>query len=497
MSALPLFAAPTGFEARPLRPHQHAAMAMLKRSIVAGNRRTVVQMPTGAGKTRLAAEIVNGALSKGNRVCFTVPAISLIDQTVEAFRSEGIYDIGVIQANHPLTHPYMPVQIASVQSLARRGVPGTEVVVVDECHLRFDVISNWMGAEPTKNFIGLSATPWARGMADDWQDLVVPVRMQELIDQGYLAPFRVFAPTHPDLSGVATVAGDYHEGQLGDVMGDSGLVADIVETWLKRSERRPTLVFAVNRAHAAKLQEQFGRAGVKMGYCDANVDLVERKLLFGQMQRGEIAGIVNIGTLTTGVDADVRCIVMARPTKSEMLFVQCIGRGLRTAPGKQDCLILDHADNHARLGFVTDIHHPQLLAGKDKREATRKEKGEPMPKECGACGILKPPKVSECPACGFTPTRQSDIEPEEGELVEVKHRKPTMNDKAEFYAQVLWIARERNRSQGWASHTYRDKFKVWPVGDAKKVQPKPPTPEVLAYVKAKDIRFAKAREAKR
>jgi len=494
MASLPLWnEAP--FEARPLRPHQSKAMAQLKSSFLAGNRRTVVQMPTGAGKTRLAAEIVNGALAKGNRVCFTVPAISLIDQTVSAFESEGIDEIGVIQACHPRTRGWEPVQVASVQSLARRARPQADIVVVDECHMRFDAVSKWMADCPQTTFIGLSATPWARGMADEWQDLIIPVRMQELIDQQYLSPFRVYAPTHPDLSGVRTVAGDYHEGDLGDVMGESRLVADVVETWLKLGERRPTLVFAVNRAHAAQIQAQFASVGVPMGYCDAFTDLVERKVLFDRMQRGDLCGIVNVGTLTTGVDADVRCVVMARPTKSEMLFVQCIGRGLRTAPGKRDCIILDHADNHARLGFVTEIHHDSLLSGKDKRAATRKEKGEPMPKECASCGILKPPKVRECPSCGFTPTRQSEIEAEEGELVEVKAAKikPTMADKADFYAQVLWIARERNRSSGWASHTYRDKFGVWPIGEAKHAKPKPPTEGVLMFVKAKDIRFAKGR----
>jgi superfamily II DNA or RNA helicase len=278
-------------------------------------------------------------------------------------------------------------------------------------------------------------------------------------------------------------------------MGDRVLVADIVRTWLKLADWQPTLVFAVDRAHAAKLQGEFAAAGVPMGYCDAHVDRVERKVLFDRMARGEIAGIVNVGTLTTGVDADVRCIVLARPTKSEMLHVQIIGRALRTATGKREALILDHADNHARLGFVTDIHHDRLLAGKE-RNKTRKEKGEPLPKECPSCNTLKAPKVRECPVCGFEPSAQSDIETEDGELAEITRgskRKPTMADKAAFYSQVLWIAKERNRSQGWAAHTYRDKFGVWPIGEAKAVRPFPATPEVLAFVKAKDIRFLKGK----
>jgi superfamily II DNA or RNA helicase len=492
-AALPLFTEAT-FQPRPLWPHQSRAITLLRESLMAGNRRVVLQLPTGAGKTRTAAEIVNGALAKGKRVCFTVPAISLIDQTVEAFEREGLDWIGVIQANHPRTDYGAPVQVASVQTLAQRQLSiGTDMVVVDECHQRFAVISRWMKREPSKVFIGLSATPWAKGMADDWQALVAPVRMQQLIDSGFLSPFRVFAPSHPDLSGVRTVAGDYHEGQLGEAMGDSRLVADVVETWAKRAEGRPTLVFAVNLAHARKLQSAFSDAGIAMGYCDAHVDLIERKVLFDRMARGELAGIVNVGTLTTGVDADVRCVVMARPTKSEMLFVQCIGRGLRTAAGKTDCLILDHSDNHARLGFVTDIHHDKLLSGSEKRPATRKERGEAMPRECPSCGTLKAGR--ECPSCGFVPERQSTIEFEEGELVEVepKQRRADMADKQAWYSQLVAVANERGRSKGWVSHSYREKFGVWPRGLSER--PLPPSLEVIGWVRAKDIRWAKRRKA--
>lgn len=495
MSAL-AYAEPDLFKAeaspKPLRPHQVTAMTMLRQSLAKGKRRVVLQLPTGAGKTRTAAEVINGALAKGNRVAFTVPAISLIEQTIDAFSDEGIDCVGVMQASHRMTNHLQPVQIVSVQSMARRYYPDVDVVVVDECHQQFETVRKWMKAEPSKVFIGLSATPWARGMADDWEELVSPVSMQGLIDQKFLSPFRVFAPNHPDLSGVKIVAGDYHEGQLGEVMG--GLVADVVTTWKQRAQGLPTLVFAVNRAHAGKLVDQFREAGIRMGYCDAYTDMIERQSLFAAMARGELAGIVNVGTLTTGVDADVRCVVLARPTRSEMLFVQMIGRGLRTAPGKSHAVILDHADNHARLGFVTDIHHAALLDGKAPREKTRKEKGEPMPKECGSCGTLKPPKVAECPACGFKPERQSEIEVEAGELVEVTGKKQyTKEEKQAWWSGLLWIASERGRQRGWASHTYRDRFGVWPRGLDDR--PAPPSQDVTRFVTAKAIRYAKRREA--
>lgn len=477
---------------KPLRPHQSTGLAMLKRSIMRGNRRVVLQLPTGAGKTRTAAEIVNGALAKGNRVAFTVPAISLVDQTVAAFESEGINAIGVMQASHPRTNCFEPVQVVSVQTLGRRRRPDADVVIVDECHQQHKAIADWMDDDDRRLFVGLSATPWARGMADRWQDLIVPVRMQDLIDQKFLSPFRVYAPSHPDLSGVKIVKGDYQTDQLGEVMGGGTLVADVVQTWKERGQGLPTLVFAVNRAHAAQLVQQFADAGIRMGYCDAHVDLVERQLLFAQMARGEIAGIVNIATLTTGVDADVRCVVLARPTKSEMLFVQMIGRGLRTAPGKDECVILDHADNHARLGFVTDIHHDRLLDGK-QRHSTRSEKGEPMPKECGSCGMLKPPKVHKCPKCGFAPERQSDVEVEEGKLVEFKPKPPrhSKDEKQKFWSMARWVDLERGKGGRLAKALYKSKFGCWPQGLAS--TPVKPDGAFLAYEHSRRIAYAKSK----
>lgn len=449
---------------KPLRPHQQTAIDMVRQSLGTGHKHPVLQLATGAGKSRIAAEIVNMALAKGNQVAFTVPAISLIDQSVKEFAEVGIHRVNVMQGNHPRKDPMARVHIISVQSLLNRDRPKVGLVIVDECHIRHRAILDWMKDEPKLPFVGLSATPWARGMADTWDDLLLPVTMQSLIDDGYLSPFRVFAPSHPDLTTVRVKAGDYHEGDLSSVMSDNRLVADVVTTWKQRAAGLPTLVFAVDRAHAEKLQAQFAAAGVAMGYCDANVDRVQRKMLFDQLAAGKIAGICNVGTLTTGVDADIRCVVLARPTKSEMLFVQMIGRALRPAPGKSQALILDHADNHARLGFVTDIHHGKLLSGSDKAPPTAREKGEAMPKECPKCGALR--KGRECIACGFVAARQSEIEHEEGELVEVKacKEKATQADKQAFWSMALHLDAARGKGGKLALALYKAKFDVWPRG---------------------------------
>lgn len=483
---------------RELRPHQHHAIQQLRQSLGLGKRRPMVQAPTGAGKTLLAAAIVDGALSKGKRVTFCVPALSLIDQTVDAFWNEGIRDVGVIQADHAMTSSSRPVQIASVQSLQRRAIPESDIVVIDEAHRWFDIYGKWMAKPEWQKvpFIGLSATPWTKGLGKHFDDLIIAATTAELVEAGYLSKFRVYAPAHPDLTKVRTKAGDFHEGDLAEAMNKDTLVADIVETWRRQGEGRPTLCFGVDRAHAKNLQRQFLEASISAGYIDAYTPVEERDEVRRRFHAGEIKVVCNVGCLTTGVDWDVRCIILARPTKSEMLFVQIIGRGLRTADGKADCLILDHSDTHLRLGFVTDITHCELDDGKGREKDTR-ETAAPLPKECGKCSFLKPAKVSACPSCGFKPERQSKIECEAGDLVELSRKRKAKDhlssaDKADLYAQLKGYQQQAKCSEGRIAHLFRERTGVWPNA-YRGVAAVPPTPGMLGWIRSRAIAYAKAR----
>jgi len=479
---------------RPLRDYQAQAIAAVRDSLARGHKRPVMMLPTGAGKTRIAAEIVRLARANGRRVMFVVPAISLIDQTVDSFAADGITDVGVIQGSHWMTKPEAPVQVCSIQTLERRDLPvGIGLVIVDECHRTFRFLTEWMADWSSVSFVGLSATPWSPGMAKHWDDLIVGNTIQGMIDAGYLAPFRVYAPGHPDLSGVKIVAGDYHEGQLGDAMDKAPLIADIVRSWKNLGENRPTLLFAVNRAHAKHCQLQFIDAGVPAEYIDAHTEPEERRIIGTRLARGEVKVVCNVGCLTTGVDWDVRCIVFARPTRSEILFVQMVGRGLRLADGKSDCILIDHSDTHQSLGFVTDIHHDTLDDGKKKPKA-KNEKPEKQPKECPKCHYLRPAKTPTCPACGYVPAPQHGVEHVDGELIEVTRSKASMAEKQDWYSMLLFLADKNGRKDGWAAHKYRAKFGVWPnkLSQARKV----PTADVERFVKAEQIRWAKGIEAR-
>lgn len=486
-----------------LRPHQQDAIDNVRQAYREGHRRIVLQAPTGAGKTLMGTAMIYAALQKGGRVIFTVPAISLINQTVLALRKEGIEEVGVMQADHEMTNGDMPVQVCSVQTLSRRKIPEATMVIIDECHVWFQMYGQWMLDPQWKDvpFIGLSATPWTKGLGAWYSKLIIGTTTKELIAEGVLSDFKVFAPYSPDLSEVRTQAGDYVVTDLAKVMNTNTLVADAVETWKRRAEGRPTLVFAVDCAHAQALQRHFIAAGIPADYQDANTKMDVRTAIRSRFHDGSVKVVVNVGTLTTGVDWDVRCIQFCRPTRSEMLFVQIIGRGLRTAPGKDHCLILDHSDNHFRLGFVTDIVHDELHDGK---EPAAKEKAIDLPKVCRGCGALIPPRTPVCPHCGFkAEPRNGMLCFADGELVELERKQREQREhvkvidiiagygKQAVFSQFLHIARSRGYKDGWAKNKYREVFQVWPINiDQSRTQE--PTPTLASWVKSQQIAWAKS-----
>ena len=484
-----------------LRDYQSEAIYKIRVSLSTGHSRPCVQAPTGAGKTIIAADIIRNARAKNKRVAFVVPMLSLIDQTVQRFFENGIHEIGVMQAQHEMTDPRQPVQVCSIQTLARRELPDVDLVIIDEAHVQYKFLHQWLGWEHWKNvpFIGLTATPWAKGMGKVWDDLIIAETTGGLIDRGVLSPFKVFAPAHPDLTGVKTVKGDYDVNQLAEAMDKGALVADIVSTWLERGEDRPTICFGVNRVHAKHIQSQFEAAGVMADYMDAFTPMEERSRIIKAFSVGDIRIICNVGVLTTGFDADVRCIILARPTKSEILYTQMIGRGLRKAEGKDHCLILDHSDTTLRLGFVTDIHYEELDDGKQKKKGIQ-EREKPLPKECPKCQFLRPAKVRVCPSCGFEAVPVSKVESINGELYEldgqkkVKAKDWTMAMKQQFFSELVLYVQLRGYKKGWAAHAYRSRLNAWPHHSLHERPADSISPATESWIKHRNIAQAKMRE---
>jgi DNA repair protein RadD len=485
---------------RPLWPHQEAAIENLRAALRAGKTRPLLQEPTGAGKTTIAARMTANAIARGKRTLFVSPYSTLVDQTRAAFMLEGIMRVGIMQANRP-TDLLALVQIGTTQTLARRDKPDVGLVFVDEAHRLDEHLFDWMKSPGMARvpFIGLSATPWTQGLGQHYNHLVIAATTRELIETGRLSRFIVFAPSAPDLAAVRIVAGDYHEGQLSDATNTPKLVGDIIENYLTRARGLPAIAFCVNRDHARHVEQRFREAGVASEYLDGETLHADRELIFARFRAGETKVIVNIDVLTAGFDADVRCVIDARPTKSEIRYVQAIGRGLRTAQGKERLIILDHAGNTRRLGFVDAIHHDTLDDGDTRKSAEERAKRKAADvRLCTQCKAVMPHSTLKCDVCGHEEPAKTPVIETSAKLIEfgteAKRSTPSRIEQAEFFAELKFVACEKGYASGWAAHKFKERFGHWPNDPLMRLaEPQEPSLKTKNWLKSRAIAYAKAR----
>ena len=167
-----------------LRPGQVALLDKIDAAIAEGSRRIVAQAPTGFGKTIVAAHRLRLLQDAGRRAIIMVPALSLVDQTVEKLFAEGVTNVGVIQASHPMTNSARPIQVATPQSLQRREIPDADEILIDEVHKWFKIYPKLL-ADPRfadVPIIGLTATPWSKGLGKHFDRLIVGATTAQLIE---------------------------------------------------------------------------------------------------------------------------------------------------------------------------------------------------------------------------------------------------------------------------------------------------------------------------
>jgi superfamily II DNA or RNA helicase len=492
-----------------LWPHQVKGKEELREAVKRGHRRVVLQVATGGGKTRLMAEIILDALKKGSKVVFCVPLKALVDQTVKEFQETGIKDIGVIQAQHAMTDWMAPVQVASIQTLIRRPIPEADLIIWDECHVRSKGLSRILNSERWKDkvVIGLSATPWAKGMGLKWQELVVCGTTKELIESGVLCHYRIMVPPDefkPNRAGVKIKDGEFVDEAAIAEFSKPAIVGNVVDTWMEHGPGYETFLFGQNCAHARSLQAEFNERGISCGYIDGESEEADILAMWKKYDSHEYKVIASVGCLVAGVDKRVRCIILAMMTKSRMKYMQIVGRSFRTNgdPSKV-AMILDHGGNTLALGEPVDIQYDHLDMSKpgDKGSAFKDEKEPPKPRECPHCHHLIKRSSKTCQFCGqiMLKLKDNDIVHEDGELVEfgsgkkAKKIEYSHEEKQRWYSGFLSIAAEHGNNHVLAAHRYQDKFGVWPRGlDA---VPASPSVEMRSYDKYCRIRYIKGKKA--
>lgn len=484
-----------------LRPYQQAAFDKVRDAIRAGARRVLVVSPTGSGKTVLASALMEMTREKGNRATFTVDRLSLIDQTSETFDRYGL-DHGVQQGSHPRWAPYLPIQVCSIQTLARRQWPISQVDVYDEAHV-LHAAHKARIKENASIVVGLTATPFTRGLGK-WFDAVVNVTTtRELINAGWLAPYRIYSCAEPDMSGVSVRStGEWDEGETSKKALE--VVGDVVDEYLKHGEGRKFICSAVDTAHVEELQRQFLAAGINAAtytYKDKDEDRAETTAEFRKPDSA-IRGLITVTAASRGFDIpDVSCVIMARPLRKSLAeHIQLLGRGLRIAEGKADCVVLDHSGNCARFfqdceGFF-DHGLDELDDGK-KREKAKPKKKEAEPMKCPQCRALHPPRP-KCPSCGHEYPRRAAVAHVPGTLKELIATGNRATLTAELWPQVIGYVCERRQGEAarkQALAIYKQMTGGWPEVSFEATKPVPPTPAVRGRIRSQQIAYAKRRKA--
>lgn len=380
----------------PLRDYQRDTIKAVAEAYRRGIRRAGVQLPTGTGKTVVFSNVTHGAIDKARRVLILAHRDELLNQAADklcqvdpALRQH----IGFVQGGRD--DFLKPIVIASVQTLGRprrlqrlldAGVT-FDIVIVDEAHhaaaetydrilvalggLPEDKADRALPADPAAPLIiGVSATLQRTDgkSLDAFEEVVYHRDIQSMIREGYLCDLRGIQVklSRFDVASLRVSRGDYVDSEAGEALEDADAPEHVVKAWLRHASERKTIVFTPTIALAQSMADQFQGAGVAAESV-SGVDLDTRREILDRFHRGETRVVTNASVLTEGYDEpDVSCVVVARPTRSQILYCQMVGRGTRTALGKTDCLIMDCVSVTERMDLVA---LPQLLGMDDDVEA--------------------------------------------------------------------------------------------------------------------------------
>lgn len=508
---------PAGPPRQHLRPYQDKALDGLRHAIAAALRkgeqpRSLLVAPTGAGKTSIAAAMIDSAVRRGKRIWFVAHRKELIDQCSRRLDGQGVPH-GVVMASHPRFMPSQPVQVCSVQTIAARdinlllGMLGgpPDIIIVDETHLaRARSYAPFFSLFPKAVVIGLTATPWrldGRGLAELYTSLVVAATPAELEQMGYLARATGFAFDMPDLSGVHKRGGEYKEEETAKLMAATTIVGNVVEKWVEHADGRRTVGFAVNVEHSKLLAAQFCDAGVRAEHLDGSMPKKEREAVLARIASGETEVLWNVNVLTAGWDCPlVECAILARPTMSLSMVLQMVGRAARPAcracgrdinttdPACRHCgstdlkrtfRIHDHAGCIMEHGLPNAPRDYDLTSDVQKKKKGKRDLQDAAQiRVCLKCYAMFPAELEACPACGWiNPRRVRKIKHVDGEAISLEEaaargadKKRTWVPDSQAYAAFLGLlaeAQSKRYNRAWVKirfhrqHGFAPKNEWW------------------------------------
>ena len=468
-----------------LRPYQQEAVNRC-REAAARHKRVLLQLPTGGGKTTIAAEIISLAVSKGKTVLFLAHRRELIFQAYERFSGFGL-DCSVVLAGDKRCIAEKPVQIGSVQTCVRRkkymSSISPDLIIIDEAH--HAVANSYvtiLKMYPHAVLMGLSATPYRTdgkglGSIDNYtlfKGLVAVETTGSLVKQGYLSPCEVWVPQMINFSKVKIEKGDFAKSELEQIFVDRDLMENVARDWRKYCDGMQTLVFASSVQHSISLCGVFNEKGIPAAHIDGTTPKSERENILKRLADGAVKVVSNFGVLTEGFDCPaVSALILARPTISMGLYKQMVGRGLRINDGKDRAVILDYGKNVTRHTWPTNDPAADLSAGlSEKPTAKNKKDGENGAWVCPKCLAAVPIESKKC-KCGFEKKEnQTKIRKKEYKLRRLhEHRIENPLTQGEIIKRRLKFFeleerdRESSRSRWVSCYKYKSLYGKFPHDD--------------------------------
>jgi superfamily II DNA or RNA helicase len=426
----------------------------------------------------------------------------LIEQTSNVADSYGLSAHGILQANHWRTNRKHRLQIASVQTLARRDWPDADVIVIDEAHCQY---SSWVEyiKKCRANVIGLSATPFSKGLGLLFSNLINAATMHDLTESGVLVPMRVLSCTRIDMEGAETRGGEWSDSAAASR--GMEIVGDVVAEWMQHASERKTIVFGATIEHCEVMARQFNEAGIRAAVFTSNTTLEEREELLKEYKKTDslLRVLISVEALAKGFDVkDVSCVCDCRPLrKSLSTAIQMWGRGLRSSPdtGKTDCILLDFSGNIIRFREdFEDIFHNglEVLDSGEKLDKTiRKDDDEEQQEsKCPKCGYT--PFFKKCMGCGYEKLAKTLIEHLPGVMQEIKIGKSHAADNSfQLYQMCCTYSRQSGNPETQkqrAYYLYRDIVGDKPKWNFELTPNHPISRAVMNKIMQKKIAYAKA-----
>lgn len=458
----------------PPRDCQVRAIDSLRAGLRAGHRNQLLVLPTGGGKTIASLMLIAESLKKGRRATFVCDRITLINQTSENADKYGLGQHGIVQADHWRRDNSLPFQIASIQTIQARGYwPQSDLVVFDEAHVLHAAHKELLVARRVP-VIGLTATPCTKGLGKYFTNIVNAATMHELTEAEVLVPMHVLSCEAPDMHGAETDArGEWTHKAASER--EAKIIGDVVAEWSAHGENRKTIAFGADIAYCTLLVQRFNAAGINAAAYTSETSDAECESLLAEFRKPDssIRILVSVEKLAKGFDVpDVGCVIDARPLrKSLSTAIQMWGRGLRCAPGKRNCILLDFTRNIVRfLEDFEDVYYNgfRSLDASEKLDAKPRDGDEYEPTGCPECGHK--PFNRRCLACGFEKQTQALEDTSVGVMREIcigkgKNKKVLAADEMDLWRQLCGYARAHSKPEkqpGRASNLFRNITGKWP-----------------------------------